>query len=28
MAQGGGEDSPALQTALDAVPAWISAHLT
>ena len=28
MAQGGGEDSPALGPALDAVPAWIAAHLT
>ena len=28
MAQGGGEDSPALGPALEAVPAWIAAHLT
>jgi alanyl-tRNA synthetase len=28
MAQGGGEDSPALKDALEAVPAWIAAHLT
>ncbi len=28
MAQGGGEDSPALGAALEAVPAWIAAHLT
>ncbi|HSE11080.1 MAG TPA: alanine--tRNA ligase [Rudaea sp.] len=27
MAQGGGEDSPALATALDSVPAWIEARL-
>jgi alanyl-tRNA synthetase len=27
MAQGGGEDSPALGAALDAVPAWIAARL-
>ncbi|MEP6484767.1 MAG: alanine--tRNA ligase, partial [Rudaea sp.] len=28
MAQGGGEDSAALGPALDAVPAWIAAHLS
>jgi alanyl-tRNA synthetase len=28
MAQGGGEDSPALGAALEGVPAWIAAHLT
>ena len=27
MAQGGGEDSPALATALDSVPAWIEQRL-
>ncbi len=27
MAQGGGEDSPLLATALDAVPAWVAARL-
>ena len=27
MAQGGGEDSPALVTALEAVPAWVAARL-
>jgi alanyl-tRNA synthetase len=28
MAQGGGEDSPRLSAALDAVPAWVAARLT
>jgi hypothetical protein len=28
MAQGGGDDSPRLASALDAVPAWVAEHLT